>query len=133
MYYNFCENTKYSCDGASALMIADYGNNTCLKLAGPAKNTNAWSFEGKSCFLYIDDSSDKKNSSKILIIGLNHGQVCKKNTNLNYTIKMRLKCDNFGENRKITWNEDSFSKFDPEDCASTIEATSKEGITILNY
>lgn len=75
---------------------------------------------------YLDD----KNNT-VIVIGLNHGEICKKDLTLNYTVTMKLTCDPNGTKQNITWNDISLNSFDPESCNNTIEATSYEGINEL--
>ena len=43
--YNFCENTLFTCNGDTSLMISSYPDGHCEKLAGSAKNVNKWILE----------------------------------------------------------------------------------------
>ena len=76
------------------------------------------------------NATDTNNTNKILVIGLNAGEVCKKDINSNYTIIMRLKCNKDGSPRQITWVPESLTKFNPEECQNILEASSIEGIII---
>jgi len=123
IYYNFCENTLFSCKDVSSLMIADYGNGVCERLAGTAKNVNKWTLE--------KDPKDEKQS--IIVIALNQGQSCKTNPAQNYTVTYKLSCDKQGDKRKLNWDDASLKAFDPESCTNTLVASSVEACSQVNF
>jgi len=123
IYYNFCDNTLFSCNGKSSLMAADYGSSKCDRLAGSAQNVNKWTLEKAG----TDDNVKK------IVISLNQGDMCRADPTKNYTVTMSLTCDPNGEKKAITWDPKLVASFDPEKCDNTLSATTVEACPQIDF